>query len=98
MKQSRQKNIDTLVHGSTGAGNDQYRFDLVAYVLGQGDAHSGAPAIKFWRLCVMMASSANSPQQFLKDRNITVSAKTAYSYNVGLWGVSIGGKETHTAE
>jgi argininosuccinate synthase len=37
-------------------------------------------------------------QNYLRERDITVSEKTAYSYNVGLWGVSIGGKETHTSD
>jgi argininosuccinate synthase len=98
VKLSRHKNIETVVHGSTGAGNDQYRFDLVAYVLGQGDASKGVPAIKTLAPVRDDGIKREFSQQFLKDRNITVSAKTTYSYNVGLWGVSIGGKETHTAE
>lgn len=93
---ARQKNIDVIVHGSTGAGNDQYRFDLVAYVLGQGD-DKHAP-LKIMAPIRGDAIKREFSQQFLKDRQITVSDKTAYSYNIGLWGLSIGGKETHTAQ
>lgn len=98
VKVARQKNIETVVNGSTGAGNDQYRFDLVAYVLGQGDASKGQSPIKTLAPVRDDGIKREFSQQFLKDRNISVSAKTTYSYNVGLWGVSIGGKETHTAD
>lgn len=94
--QARAKKIDTLVHGSTGAGNDQYRFDLVAYVLGQGG--DDAPALKIIAPVRSDAIKREFSQKYLRDRQITVSEKTAYSYNAGLWGVSIGGKETHTAQ
>ncbi len=91
VKAARQKEIDVVVHGSTGAGNDQYRFDLVAYVLGQKDISILAPVrddeIK-----------REFSQNYLREKNISVSEKTAYSYNVGLWGTSIGGKETHTSD
>ncbi len=74
-----------LVHGSTGAGNDQYRFDLVARVLG---VDCLAPIREF-------EVSRDFSTGYLKDRGINVPQKnTSYSYNVGLWGVSIGGKET----
>lgn len=95
---AREKNIDVVVHGSTGAGNDQYRFDLVAYVLGQGDAAQNIPAIKIMAPVREEGIKREFSQNFLRERNISVSEKTAYSYNVGLWGLSIGGKETHTAE
>lgn len=98
VKVARQKNIETVVNGSTGAGNDQYRFDLVAYVLGQGDVSKGQSPIKTLAPVRDDGIKREFSQQFLKDRNISVSAKTTYSYNVGLWGVSIGGKETHTAD
>lgn len=95
---AREKNIDIVVHGSTGAGNDQYRFDLVAYVLGQGDAVQNLPAIKIMAPVREEGIKREFSQNFLRERNISVSEKTAYSYNVGLWGLSIGGKETHTGE
>lgn len=98
VKIAREKGVDVLVHGSTGAGNDQYRFDLVAYVLGQADAAGGIPAMKILAPVRDEGIKREFSQKFLRDRNISVSEKAAYSYNVGLWGVSIGGKETHTAE
>jgi argininosuccinate synthase len=98
VKHARQKKIDTVVHGSTGAGNDQYRFDLVAYVLGQGDAANGISPIRTLAPVRDDGIKREFSQQFLRDRGVSVSPKTTYSYNVGLWGVSIGGKETHTSE
>lgn len=95
---ARAKGIDIVVHGSTGAGNDQYRFDLVAYVLGQADAEKKTPSIRIMAPIREDAIKREFSQAFLKDRQISVSDKTAYSYNIGLWGLSIGGKETHTAE
>jgi argininosuccinate synthase len=79
---------DFLVHGSTGAGNDQYRFDVTAQVLGGGKVQYKAPVREF---NISRAFSTD----YLKKRGVTVTEKTtSYSYNPGLWGVSIGGKET----
>ena len=91
VKTAKQKGIDVVVHGSTGAGNDQYRFDLVAYVLGQNDISILAPVRDD-------GIKREFSQKYLKDKNISVSEKTDYSYNVGLWGTSIGGKETHISD
>ena len=80
---------DVFLHGSTGAGNDQYRFDVALHVLGQGAIQVVAPVREF-------GFSREYTTQFLLDRGIPVPQKnSSYSYNVGLWGVSIGGKETH---
>lgn len=77
-----------FVHGSTGAGNDQYRFDVPAAVIGQGSIDCRAPIREFG---ITRAQAA----QYLEEKGVPVSAKaTDYSYNPGLWGVSIGGKET----
>lgn len=98
VKAAREKDIDVVVHGSTGAGNDQYRFDLVAYVLGQGQ--DGGKESKISILAPVRDDEIKREfsQDYLRKKNIPVSEKTAYSYNAGLWGTSIGGKETHTAE
>lgn len=86
------ENADFFVHGSTGAGNDQYRFDVAAQVLGQGRVQYKAPVREF---NVSRAFSTD----YLKTRGVTVTEKTtSYSYNPGLWGVSIGGKETLVAD
>lgn len=78
-----------FLHGSTGAGNDQYRFDVALHVLGQGKVQVVAPVREF-------AFSRDYSTKYLLDRGISVPQKNSgYSYNVGLWGVSIGGKETH---
>ena len=78
-------------HGSTGAGNDQYRFDVALHVLGQGKVACIAPVRDF-------GFTREYSTNYLLDRGITVGSKnSSYSYNVGLWGVSIGGKETHTS-
>lgn len=82
---------EVFLHGSTGAGNDQYRFDVALHVLGRGRVHVVAPVREF-------GFSREYTTQFLLDRGIAVSQKnSSYSYNVGLWGISIGGKETHSS-
>ena len=80
-----------LFHGSTGAGNDQYRFDSAIHVLGQGNVTGVAPVREHNK-------SREESTAYLRERGITVSdSTTQYSYNVGLWGVSIGGAETHSS-
>jgi argininosuccinate synthase len=79
---------DMFVHGSTGAGNDQYRFDVAAQVLGGGRVVCKAPVREF-------GISRQFSTDYLRARGVTVTEKaSSYSYNPGLWGVSIGGKET----
>lgn len=86
-----EKGIENFVHGCTGAGNDQYRFDLVAHVLGRGAINSIAPIREF-------GISRQESTEYLLERGIPVSRRnTDYSYNPGLWGVSIGGAETHSS-
>jgi argininosuccinate synthase len=81
-----------FIHGSTGAGNDQYRFDVPAAVLGQGTIECRAPIREFG---ITRAQAAS----YLGAKGFPVPAKTTdYSYNPGLWGVSIGGKETLQAD
>lgn len=80
-----------VFHGSTGAGNDQFRFDTAIHVLGQGEVECVAPIREH-------NFSREHTTNYLKERNIAVKSKnTNYSYNVGLWGVSIGGAETHSS-
>jgi argininosuccinate synthase len=83
---------DFFVHGSTGAGNDQYRFDVAAQVLGEGKIKYKAPVREF-------GITRDFSADYLRKRGVTVTEKTtSYSYNPGLWGVSIGGKETLVAD
>lgn len=87
-----QEGADFFINGSTGAGNDQYRFDVAALVLGHGKVKSLSPVREF---DITREFSSN----YLKEHGIPMSEKkTIYSYNVGLWGVSIGGGETHKAD
>ena len=88
LKFCKEIKADFFIHGSTGAGNDQYRFDVAAQVLGNGQIQCKAPVREFG---ITRQFSAD----YLRKRGVTVTEKTtSYSYNPGLWGVSIGGKET----
>ncbi len=93
----RRIGADTFIHGCTGAGNDQYRFDLVAQVLGQWDHGTEKASIQ----CLAPIREFNISREFstkyLEDRGFHVPGSSVYSYNVGLWGTSIGGKETLTS-
>jgi argininosuccinate synthase len=88
----RTAKANLFIHGSTGAGNDQYRFDVAAQVLGEGKIECKAPIREF-------GISRQFSADYLQKRGVTVTEKTtAYSYNPGLWGVSIGGKETLSSD
>ncbi|HAX91045.1 MAG TPA: argininosuccinate synthase [Rhodospirillaceae bacterium] len=88
----REEKADMFINGSTGAGNDQYRFDVATQVLGQGKVVGKSPIREF---DITRAFSAD----YLRKHNISVTEKgTTYSYNVGLWGISIGGGETHKSD
>ncbi len=87
------KSIDAeyIAHGSTGAGNDQVRFDMIFQTL--------APHIK---IITPIRDGSLSRQQeidYLKENGIEASwEKAKYSVNKGLWGTSVGGEETLTSE
>jgi argininosuccinate synthase len=87
---ARQLGARAIAHGSTGAGNDQIRFDAALRVLADG-IDLQAPVREHGFTREHMAA-------FLRERGHEVgSAKAAYSINKGLWGTTIGGKETHTS-
>ncbi len=76
-----------VAHGSTGAGNDQIRFDLAFEVL--------APEIKIITPTRDLELSRDAEINYLRKHGIVDNfEKMAYSVNKGLWGTSIGGKET----
>ena len=80
-----------VAHGSTGAGNDQVRFDLVFQTLGN-DLEIITP-IRDLRL------SRQAEIEFLAEHGVEYSwEKAQYSINKGLWGTSVGGKETLTSD
>ncbi len=78
---------DYIAHGSTGAGNDQVRFDLVFQVL--------APEIKIITPIRDLKISRQDEIDYLKKHGYEYSwEKAKYSINQGLWGTSVGGVET----
>jgi len=86
------KNIgaDFVAHGSTGAGNDQVRFDMVF--------QSIIPHVKILTPIRDMRLSREAEIEYLKDNGVTMNfEKARYSINKGLWGTSVGGKETLTS-
>jgi argininosuccinate synthase len=85
---AKQLSADAVCHGSTGAGNDQIRFDVAIRTLLPG-ARILTP-IRDER--ITRATSA----AYLTEQGFPISAeKRDYSVNQGLWGVTIGGRETH---
>jgi argininosuccinate synthase len=81
---------DAIAHGSTGAGNDQVRFDLVFKVL--------APEMEIITPIRDQKLSREEEVEYLKRHGIEKEwAKAKYSINQGLWGTSVGGAETLTS-
>lgn len=79
-----------IAHGSTGAGNDQVRFDLIFQVL--------APSINIITPIRDQQLSREEEIAYLKQQGIDLSwEKAQYSINQGLWGTSVGGSETLTS-
>jgi len=76
-----------VAHGSTGAGNDQVRFDMVF--------QSMLPGIEILTPIRDMKLSREEEIDFLKEHHVEMNfTKAQYSINKGLWGTSVGGKET----
>ncbi|HBX64890.1 MAG TPA: argininosuccinate synthase, partial [Balneolaceae bacterium] len=81
---------DAIAHGSTGAGNDQVRFDLVFNVI--------APDLEIITPIRDQKLSREEEVEYLKENGIDQEwAKAKYSINKGLWGTSVGGAETLTS-
>ena len=80
-----------IAHGSTGAGNDQVRFDLIFQVM--------APEIEIITPIRDQQLSRAEEIEYLKENGVDLSwEKAQYSINQGLWGTSVGGKETLTSK
>lgn len=77
---------DAIAHGSTGAGNDQVRFDMTFLVM--------APGVEILTLTRDNALSRDEEIEYLRSNGFVADfTKMKYSYNVGIWGTSIcGGK------
>ncbi|PAP74965.1 argininosuccinate synthase [Rubrivirga marina] len=85
-----------VAHGSTGAGNDQIRFDTALRLLAdRGDEG----ALEILTPIRSLSLSREASTDYLRERGFPVEAKTTeYSVNRGLWGTTIGGKETHDTD
>lgn len=82
---------EALAHGSTGAGNDQVRFDAAFRVF--------APGLKILAPIREQGVSREEATRWLGRHGIHIPPKTtAYSINRGLWGTTIGGGETHHSD
>src|SRR4028119_1925979 len=80
-------NADAVAHGSTGAGNDQVRFDMIFNIL--------IPGVEIITPIRDLKLSRESEISYLKEKGVQMNFdKSIYSINKGLWGTSVGGKET----
>jgi argininosuccinate synthase len=88
---AKQIDAQAIAHGSTGAGNDQVRFDMAFRII-MPEAEIITP-IRDLRL------SREAEIDYLKAKGVVQEwHKSAYSINKGLWGTSVGGKETLTSD
>jgi argininosuccinate synthase len=87
---AKKMDADYVAHGSTGAGNDQVRFDMVFNIM--------IPGIEILSPIRDMKLSREAEIEFLKSNGIEMNfEKNKYSINKGIWGTSVGGKETLTS-
>lgn len=78
---------DAVAHGSTGAGNDQVRFDMIFNIM--------IPGVEIITPIRDMKLSREEEIAYLKLKGVQMNfEKSMYSVNKGLWGTSVGGKET----
>jgi len=78
---------DAVAHGSTGAGNDQVRFDMIFHIM--------IPDVAIITPIRDLKLSREAEIDYLKAKGVSMNfEKAQYSINKGLWGTSVGGKET----
>ena len=83
---AREIGADAIAHGSTGAGNDQIRFDMTFLVM--------APGVEIITLTRDKKLTRKEEVDYLNEHGFEADfAKLKYSYNVGIWGTSICGGE-----
>lgn len=91
VKYAKSINAKYIAHGSTGAGNDQVRFDMIFQTL--------APEIQIITPIRDQKLTRQEEIDYLKSNGIDLSwEKAKYSINKGLWGTSVGGSETLTSD
>ncbi|HBH23758.1 MAG TPA: argininosuccinate synthase [Cytophagales bacterium] len=82
---------DAVAHGSTGAGNDQVRFDMIFNIL--------IPKVEIITPIRDMKLSREAEIEYLKEKGVSMDwSKAQYSINQGIWGTSVGGKETLSSD
>ena len=78
---------DAVAHGSTGAGNDQVRFDMIFHIM--------IPGVEIITPIRDLKLSREEEIAYLQEKGVNMNFdKAMYSINKGLWGTSVGGKET----
>jgi argininosuccinate synthase len=89
-RKAKELDVDYVAHGSTGAGNDQIRFDMIFNIL--------IPQLEILTPIRDQQLSRDEEIKFLRADGIQMDwEKLQYSINKGLWGTSVGGKETLTS-
>jgi argininosuccinate synthase len=82
---------NAVAHGSTGAGNDQVRFDMIFHIM--------IPEVEIITAIRDLQLSREDEIKYLKDKGVEMDwSKAQYSINQGIWGTSVGGKETLTSD
>jgi argininosuccinate synthase len=90
-RKAREINAAYVAHGSTGAGNDQVRFDIVFRIM--------IPEIKILTPIRDLRLSRQQEIDYLKGHGVELDwEKARYSINKGFWGTSVGGEETLTSD
>lgn len=90
VKHANEIKADAIAHGSTGAGNDQIRFDLIF--------QSMAPGMEIITPIRDLKLSRQEEIEYLKGHGVDMPwEKSQYSINKGIWGTSVGGSETLTS-
>lgn len=84
---AKKLNAVAVAHGSTGAGNDQVRFDMIFHIM--------IPGVEIITPIRDLKLSREAEIDYLKKKGVNMNfEKAAYSINKGLWGTSVGGRET----
>src|SRR6476620_7070928 len=84
---AKKLHADAVAHGSTGAGNDQVRFDMIFHIM--------IPGVEIITPIRDLKLSREQEIAYLKSKGVEMNFdKAVYSINKGLWGTSVGGKET----
>jgi argininosuccinate synthase len=84
---AKELKASAVAHGSTGAGNDQVRFDMILNIL--------VPGIEIITPIRELKLSREEEISYLKSKGVQMNFdKAMYSINKGIWGTSVGGKET----